>query len=70
MPHVAIAVFDNLSMKLDYGSYVTGRVGGELKVKHMTNWFHVSPPRHLAPPTFVARDIWLEAALASPGNSF
>ena len=56
LPHIAIAVFDNLSMKLDYGSYVTGGVGGELK--HMTNWFHVSPPRHLAPPTFVARDIF------------
>lgn len=53
---VRVAVFDNLSMKKQYGAYMLGGEGGELK--HMTNWFHVSLPRHLAPPTFSAHQIF------------
>ena len=49
---VQVGVFDNLSMKLNYGSYVTQEAGGELK--HMTNWLVAEIPRKLATPGFSA----------------
>ena len=49
---VQVGVFDNLSMKLNYGSYVTQEAGGELK--HMTNWLVAELPRKLATPGFNA----------------
>ena len=55
---VAVGVFDNLSMRMNYGSYMREGGGGELK--HMTNWFHCQLPRHLAPPTFDADAIFTQ----------
>ena len=49
---VAAGAFDNLSMRMNYGSYVREGGGGELK--HMTNWFYTTLPRNLAPATFDA----------------
>ena len=54
---VAIGCFDNLSMKLNWGSYMVAGESGEFK--NMTNWFHVRPPRHLAPPSFDARQLFM-----------
>lgn len=48
---VRVAVFDNLSMKKQYGAYMLGGEGGELK--HMTNWFHVSLPKAPRPPNIL-----------------
>ena len=53
---VAVAVFDNLSMKLNYGSYVREDGGGEFL--NMTNWFHCSVPRQLAHAAFDADDVF------------
>ena len=53
---VAAAVFDNLSMRVDYGSFVVDGQGGQLL--HMTNWLHTAIPRHLAPPSFDAERIF------------
>ena len=44
--------WDNLSMKCNYGSYVTQEGDGELK--HMTNWLTCEIPKRLAPPSFNA----------------
>ena len=49
---VQVGVFDNLSMKLNYGSYVTQDAGGELK--NMTNWLICEVPEKLAPAGFDA----------------
>ena len=49
---VQVGVFDNLSMRCNYGSYVTQEAGGELK--HMTNWLTAEIPKRLAPPGFNA----------------
>ena len=46
---LAIAPFDNLSMRLNYSSYVRDGQGGERK--DMTNWLWTQPPRSLAPAT-------------------
>ena len=44
---VAVAVFDNLSMKIDYSSYPSeGETGYKLD---MTNWLSTRVPRRLAP---------------------
>ena len=44
---VVVAVFDNLSMRVDYGSYSTqGATGCQM---HMTNWLSTRVPRALAP---------------------
>ena len=59
---VAVGVFDNLSMKMNYGSYM--REGGSGELKHMTNWFYCRLPRHLAAPGFDAH------ALASRSSFF
>ena len=56
LPNVAVAVFDNLSMKLNYNAFYREGGGGEFK--NMTNWFHCSVPRHLAPPGFDADEIF------------
>ena len=40
---VQVGVFDNLSFKMNYGSYVTQEAGG--KMKHMTNWLCAEIPR-------------------------
>ena len=53
---VAAAVFDNLTMRVDYGSYVVNGEGGLLM--HMTNWLYTRVPRHLAPPGFNAEQIF------------
>ena len=45
---VQVGFFDNLTCKLNYGSYVTQEAGGEMK--HMTNWLCAELPRRLAPP--------------------
>jgi hypothetical protein len=51
---VAVAVFDNLSMKVDYSSYSTeGATGYSL---HMTNWLSTRVPKFLA-PTMDARKL-------------
>ena len=55
---VAIGCFDNLSMKLNWGSYMVAGASGDFK--NMTNWFHVLPPRHLAPPSFDARKLFMD----------
>ena len=55
LPGVGVAVFDNLSMKLNYGAYVR-EGGGEYKT--MTNWFHCAIPREFAPPGFDADEIF------------
>ena len=47
LPGVAVATFDNLSMNVDYKSYVTEGEGG-YKLD-MTNWFSTYIPQHLAP---------------------
>ena len=60
LPGVAIAVFDNLSMQMNYGSYYTNGEGGVLK--HMTNWFHTPVPRHVAPPAFNPHLQWLNGS--------
>ena len=52
---VQVGVFDNLTMKLNYGSYVTQEAGGEMK--HMTNWLVAELPRKLATPGFNAEYI-------------
>eukprot|EP00964_Phaeocystis_antarctica_P165302 scaffold145085_cov148-Phaeocystis_antarctica.AAC.1 len=49
---VQVGVFDNLTFKMNYGSYVTQEAGGEMK--HMTNWLCAEIPRRLAPPGFNA----------------
>ena len=49
---VQVGVFDNLSFKMNYGSYVTQEAGGEMK--HMTNWLCAEIPRRLARPNFNA----------------
>ena len=49
---VQVGFFDNLTCKLNYGSYVTQEAGGEMK--HMTNWLCAELPRRLAPPSFNA----------------
>ena len=47
IPGIAVAVFDNLSMKIDYSSYSTqGETGHQL---NMTNWLSTRVPRALAP---------------------
>ena len=56
LPGVGVAVFDNLSMKLNYGAYVREGGGGEYKT--MTNWFHCAIPREFAPPGFDADEIF------------
>ena len=62
LPGVAVGVFDNLSMQMNYGSYM--REGGSGERKDMTNWFWCSLPRCLARPTFDAH------ALASRKSFF
>lgn len=47
---IAVTVFDNLQMKINYGSYVVDGVGGE-QMK-MTNWLLTEIPRYLAPRNF------------------
>ena len=47
LPGVMCCCFDNLSMKIDYGSYSTGGETGRLL--DMTNWFSTRLPAHLAP---------------------
>ena len=54
---VRVAVFDNLSMKLNYGSYVREEGGGEFL--NMTNWFHCAVPRQFAPPGFNADEVFM-----------
>jgi hypothetical protein len=55
---LSVAVFDNLSMKVDYSSYSSeGQTGYSL---HMTNWLSTRVPQSLA-PTMDAR-----ALCASP----
>ena len=47
IPGVVVAVFDNLSMKVDYSSYSTeGETGHKLD---MTNWLSTTVPKHLSP---------------------
>ena len=55
---VAIACFDNLSMKINYGSYMLDGAAGTFLT--MTNWFSCVPPRLLAPPTFDATQIFCD----------
>ena len=62
LPGVAVGVFDNLSMQMNYGSYM--REGGSGERKDMTNWFWSSLPQCLARPTFDAH------ALASRSSFF
>lgn len=52
---VAVVTFDNLTMNVDYKSYVTGGEGGSRL--DMTNWFSTLLPRELAPPGFDAEQI-------------
>ena len=47
LPGVMACCFDNLSMKIDYGSYSTEGETGRLL--DMTNWFSTQLPAHLAP---------------------
>ena len=47
LPGVICCCFDNLSMKIDYGSYSTEGETGRLL--DMTNWFSTRLPAHLAP---------------------
>ena len=56
LDRVIVGVFDNLSMKLNYGSYMIGGEAGERK--DMTNWFATRIPRRLATPTFDAEYIF------------
>ena len=53
----AIVTFDNLTMQMQYGSYVREGEGGELK--NMTNWFSCVPPRSLAPPGYDEEAIFM-----------
>ena len=53
---VGVLVMDNLSMKMNYGSYM--REGGSGELKHMTNWFTSPVPRTAAPATFDADQLW------------
>ena len=47
IPGVVVAVFDNLSMKVDYSSYSTeGETGRKLD---MTNWLSTTVPKELSP---------------------
>lgn len=59
---VFVTVFDNLSMKMNYGSYVMDGMSG--LTKHMTNWLTCTVPRSLAPPGFNARSLCAPAAPA------
>ena len=52
---VAVATFDNLSMKVDYSSYVHDGEGGYRL--DMTNYFSVRIPRHLAERGFNAQQL-------------
>jgi hypothetical protein len=52
---IAIAVFDNLSMKIDYSAYSSGGQTGHML--EMTNWLSTGIPRALA-PTLEARRIY------------
>ena len=52
---VAVGVFDNLSMKMNYGSYM--RDGGSGERKDMTNWFWCDLPTSLARPGFDANEL-------------
>ena len=55
IPGVMAAVFDNLQMKTDYSSYMSGGVAGiELK---MTNWLDTPLPLHIS-PNFNAKRIF------------
>ena len=55
LPLVNVCVFDNLSMQMNYGSYM--REGGSGELKHMTNWFYCPLPRRLAPAGFDAMEL-------------
>ena len=55
LPGVGVVVMDNLSMKMNYGSYM--REGGSGEMKHMTNWFSSPLPRSAAPPSFDADNL-------------
>mgnify|MGYP006936345284 CR=1 FL=1 len=57
---VAVVVFDNLSMKVDYSSYSSEGVTGYSL--HMTNWLSMRVPRFLA-PTMNARKLCAHAAI-------
>ena len=51
-----MAVMDNLTMNLNYHTYMREGEGGERK--DMTNWFTSAVPRFIAPPTFNADLLW------------
>lgn len=55
LPRVTVATFDNLTMNIDYSSYVRQGEGGHKL--DMTNWFTTSLPRQLH-PTFDAEKIF------------
>lgn len=57
---IAVTVFDNLMMKMNYGSYVVNSVGGT--TKKMTNWLSCEIPKYLAPRHFDAERICMCAA--------
>ena len=48
LPGVAVAVMDNLTMNMNYQTYMREGEGGERK--DMTNWFTSAVPRFIAPP--------------------
>ena len=60
---VAVVTFDNLSMQVDYSSYVREGEGGHRL--DMTNWFSVRIPRMLAAPTFDAQAIFKQGIFRS-----
>ena len=53
---VSVAVFDNLTIKCNYGSYFREDAGG-IKLD-MTTWFWTPIPRSLATPGFDAPSLW------------
>lgn len=55
LPGIAVATFDNLTMNINYKSYVVDGEGGQKL--DMTNWFSTYIPKHLAPPAFDANAI-------------
>ena len=53
---VGLVTMDNLSMNMQYGSYM--REGGSGERKDMTNWFTSPLPCSAAPPSFNADALW------------
>ena len=66
IPGVMCGCFDNLTMKIDYGSYASeGETG---RMLNMTNWFSTRLPLNLA-PQFDAEAVCACCALPHPARS-